>query len=144
MARGYRHVDLLELAGTRLYYRVWCDVPMTVTGKPPIPNIAEVSLLDVAEALPHGSGLDSDWHITLRRDGGLTLRTEWHAMNQHGYYTGYYPVMVVVDSTLAVTDVRVNSRATNDVGDYLAETVQYCLDELTKPKTQEQPKEVTP
>ncbi len=48
-----------------------------------------VDLYDLAEALPHGSGIDGDWHVTVKRNGDVLVRGEYHAMDTHGYYNGW-------------------------------------------------------
>jgi len=43
------------------------------------------------EVLPHGSGIDSDWHFEKRDDGSIQCLNYFHAMNSDGYYDGYMP-----------------------------------------------------
>jgi hypothetical protein len=35
--------------------------------------------------LPHGSGIDGDWHVQVRRNGDVQVTGEYHAMNDSGY-----------------------------------------------------------
>lgn len=109
------------------------------TGNPDGPH---VSLLD---ALPSGSGFDltdGGWSIHERRDGGLTLRSEYHVMNANGYYCGWRGVVVVVDRDNAasnapwhVVSVRVNERGPGyGLGDYIGDTVADALREVSSVK----------
>lgn len=50
---------------------------------------AVVSVDLLADRLPHGSGIDGDWHITVRRNGDLSLYADYHMMNDGGYYCGW-------------------------------------------------------
>lgn len=91
-----------------LWYHVRTDAPEGAQAT------SSASLEALADALPHGSGYDSDWYVSLTRDG-ITLTTEWHSMTEHGYYSGYWPVRVTlkrskVDARLSVGSVRVNQR----------------------------------
>jgi hypothetical protein len=75
--------------------------------------------------LPHGSGLDGDWFVSVRRGGkGITLTTEWHSMNENGYYCGWFPVRIVLgreNDKLFVRSVRINERYCYGAGDMLAD-----------------------
>lgn len=53
--------------------------------------ISEEKLLEI---LPHGSGIDCEWQITVHKNGNITCRNQWHYMNDGGYYDGYYPLAV--------------------------------------------------
>ena len=91
-----------------LWYHVRTDAPEGAQAT------SAASLEALADALPHGSGYDADWYVTLTRDG-ITLNTEWHSMTEHGYYSGYWPVRVTLkrsklDGTLSLGTVRVNQR----------------------------------
>lgn len=48
-----------------------------------------VDLLKLAECLPHGSGIDGSWYLTVRRNGDVGVMGEYHTMNDMGYYTGW-------------------------------------------------------
>lgn len=106
------------LPGT--YYRVTTDAPEGAQAT------SYTSLEDFARMLPHGSGLDGSFFVSIRPRGkGLSIKTEWHVMNGDRYYVGWYPVRITLerDSTgrLSVASVRINARATLDAGDYLAD-----------------------
>lgn len=96
------------------------------------------SLEEFAKLLPHGSGFDGDWFISVRPKGkGFRLSTDWHAMNDVGYYVGWFPVTVILErekgtGRLSVGAVRVNARGTNDAGDYIAESIQFACEEANR------------
>ena len=46
---------------------------------------AVVNLRKLADALPHGSGIDGDWSVTVCRNGDVTVYGEYHAMSESGY-----------------------------------------------------------
>ena len=41
------------------------------------------------EALPTGSGIDCEWEIIEHKNGNITAKNSFHAMDQYGYYDGY-------------------------------------------------------
>jgi hypothetical protein len=47
------------------------------------------------EAICSGSGFDSPWDF---KDMGscVRARTEWHLMDENGFYCGYYPFKVIL------------------------------------------------
>lgn len=102
----------------------------------------ETTLETLAGLLPHGSGLDSDWRIHVRRTDarrkpGLTLYTEWHAM-EDGMYIGYFPVRIMLarntdTGAYYVHEVRINMRKTDDAGEYLGDLMQDVCDALNPP-----------
>ncbi len=64
------------------YYHVRVDY---ANGHKPV----VVDLAKLADCLPHGSGIDSDWHIKVKRTGDVVVSGEYHAMNGAGYYDGW-------------------------------------------------------
>lgn len=50
----------------------------------------------LAKALPHGSGIDSDWIYKEHKNGKVTFYNSFHALNSNGYYTGYMPFKFTV------------------------------------------------
>lgn len=53
------------------------------------PTPACIDLDKLADILPHGSGIDGDWHFTVRKNGDVHIACEVHAMNENGYYDGW-------------------------------------------------------
>jgi hypothetical protein len=64
-----------------------------------------ISKDDLIKLLPHGSGIDCSWEITLHRDGNVTAKNYYHAMNENGMYDGYMPFTVKI---FRVKETRVN------------------------------------
>lgn len=58
-----------------------------------VPIISEEKLLSL---LPHGSGIDYDWRISIAKNGNIQCRNAFHAMNEHGYYDGVMPFVVFI------------------------------------------------
>lgn len=50
---------------------------------------AVVDLQKLANILPHGSGIDGNWTISVKRNGDVTVYGEYHAMNDNGFYDGW-------------------------------------------------------
>lgn len=49
--------------------------------------------LNLVDLLPHGSGIDCTWHVTAYADY-VECANELHAMDENGFYAGYYPFSV--------------------------------------------------
>lgn len=49
------------------------------------PIIDEEKLLSL---LPHGSGIDFKWDIVTHKNGNITVKNAFHAMNEYGFYDG--------------------------------------------------------
>ena len=64
-----------------LWYRTELDNPHDAG------PIVDVNKL--AECLPHGSGIDGDWRIEVKRNGDITCHGEYHAMDENGSYCGW-------------------------------------------------------
>jgi hypothetical protein len=56
----------------------------------------QVSLLELAEELPHGSGIDCQWTVERCANGVVYFHNDYHAMNDGGMYDGYYPFKVTL------------------------------------------------
>jgi len=48
-----------------------------------------VDVQQLADCLPHGSGIDGNWTIEILKDGAIRCHGEYHAMNENGYYCGW-------------------------------------------------------
>lgn len=108
----YRDYDLLP----GLWYHVWS-------------NEDSPALRDLAEKLPHGSGLDTDWHVTVRKNGSIVLRTEWHLMDEYGCYGGWQPVTVTLSPDHKIRTVTAGRERglTYGLADCIADTLSYAL-----------------
>jgi hypothetical protein len=48
-----------------------------------------IDVQSLAELLPHGSGIDSDWTIHIQKNGKVRCTSYYHKMNDGGYYVGW-------------------------------------------------------
>jgi hypothetical protein len=84
----------------------------------------------LVEELPHGSGIDGTNAIDSCTDSKLVLAGQYHALNENGYYDGWYDFRVVVKASLVhgvLVEVTGRFGKYQDVKDYLAEIFQYAL-----------------
>ena len=56
-------------------------------------NITDDTLIN---ALPHGSGIDSDWSIERLNNGHIKAHNSYHGMNDGGYYDGWQDFYVKI------------------------------------------------
>jgi hypothetical protein len=83
--------------------------------------------------LPHGSGLDGDNAIDASEcalKGRIDVHTQFHHMNEVGYYDGWTDHVISVRPAFDGTDVRVSGRNRNDIKDYLGEIFTYAFEAL--------------
>lgn len=57
---------------------------------------------ELPDILPHGSGIDGDWHIEGHAHH-ITCRNEFHCMNQDGYYEGWQSFSIILKKGIAKT-----------------------------------------
>jgi hypothetical protein len=48
-----------------------------------------VDLQELADKLPHGSGIDDDWYVTICKNGNLLVSSSFHEMDEWGGYCGW-------------------------------------------------------
>ena len=53
------------------------------------------TMRDLAEALPHGSGVDCQWDIWAKSNG-TEFHNSYHSMNKNGMYDGWHNFKVVL------------------------------------------------
>jgi len=56
----------------------------------------KVTLSFLEHNLPEGSGFDSKWNIS-EKQGIFTCKTEYHCLNERGFYDGFLPFVVIID-----------------------------------------------
>lgn len=128
----------MENLTPKLHYATWLDGD---------PARACVDPQRIADALPHGSGIDGNWHITVLRNGDVQVSGEYHAMDDNGMYCGWRGFKFTVRKARklesnALTgpcagkvqvlkrpgDIYLDSfRGGADAGDYLYESVECSL-----------------
>ena len=83
----------------------------------------ESELASLEEFLPSGSGFDSGTQIDTDSLGGekVVFYTEYHHMNEVGYYDGWTSHQVIVTPTLSCSrfDIDVTGEDRNDILDYI-------------------------
>lgn len=117
-----------------------------------------ITLKEIAEELPHGSGIDCDWNAEWVDKDHLRARfyNSWHAMDERGGYCGFYDFSVEIfvhkkpiwrelkgpcvgqsqciawpgDIGIKVVGPRGSRRCLEGVGDYIHETVEIALMEV--------------
>lgn len=90
----------------------------------------EQTLENYEQHLPSGSGFDAGTQLDLARStpDKLVLTTDYHHMNEVGYYDGWTSHTVIVtpslqfDFTLAIT-----GKNKNDIKEYIADTFNLIL-----------------
>jgi len=51
----------------------------------------------VAEVLPHGSGIDSEWHLSFSTRTRIRAEASFHCMDENGMYDGWVDFTVLFD-----------------------------------------------
>jgi hypothetical protein len=86
--------------------------------------------------LPHGSGIDYDWHAERRPDGRLALQNAYHGMDEYGAYVAIVEFEIVIDAddpvhfdlTIAELDFVPESWGFYyGLDEYLGDTIAYCI-----------------
>jgi len=91
----YKNVKILvgNVRGSDWYVKKFIDIPFAYEEyhnkslKDTYKSI--ISETDLLELLPHGSGIDCDWSIIEHKNGNVTAKNSFHAMNETGMYDGY-------------------------------------------------------
>jgi len=118
-----------------------------------------ISETDLLELLPHGSGIDCDWSIIEHKNGNVTAKNSFHAMNETGMYDGYMDFTVRIfrvkksrvnklkgpcegqyqivtqkgDIDLKITCNESRKASFYGLKDYLEETIHYALKSIITP-----------
>lgn len=110
-------------------------------GRMDAPNqFMEDILQKIAEALPHGSGIDSDWVGEVLKNGKLRFYNGYHCMNENGFYEGWQDFRVTInlldknpecDFKLEFTGNRYLAQK-HMLKDYLGDTINYALEQVFK------------
>jgi len=79
-----------------------------------------------------GSGFDCKWQIDNKK-GYVRAYTEWHRMDQHGFYAGYIPFTLIIpkgkpiDFRLMGHDHSLRTLQTYFIDDYISDSVAQVL-----------------
>lgn len=106
--------------------------------------------------LPHGSGIDFNWEIIRHKNGNITAKNYFHAMNEYGYYDGIMPFKVLIyrskkdrlnpltgpcagkiqvlerkgDIQFKIVYNKKRKRSFYELGEYLYDTIRYSLETI--------------
>lgn len=85
----------------------------------------------VKDNLPSGSGFDTGTHLDwdLSKPEKLVFNTEFHHMNDAGYYDGWTSHSVIVTPSL-ITDFKLRVTGVNrrDIKDYIGDTFHHIME----------------
>jgi hypothetical protein len=82
--------------------------------------------------LPHGSGIDRGGKIDLDRsnDSKIVITFGYHAMDENGYYCGWYDYTAVIKPAFDGITIRImGSNTKNDAREYLYQLFYEVLNE---------------
>jgi hypothetical protein len=94
-------------------------------------DIHEKTIKDLMDKAPHGSGFDSGTKLIPEKCDSkkLVFETEFHHLNDDGYYDGWSRHIVTVHGDLLYGyDLTVSGIDRNDIKDYIAEVFSSFLD----------------
>jgi hypothetical protein len=92
------------------------------------------TLRELAQKLPHGLGFDCGTTINqdLSTDDSIVFDTEFHHMNDTGYYDGWTTHQVTVEPRFSGINIAIKGQDKNGILDYIAEVFQdYLMQEVT-------------
>ena len=84
----------------------------------------EEKIASIMEKAPHGSGFDCGTEFIVEKSGRnrLVFVTEFHHMNDTGYYDGWTAHTVTIEPDLMTgINIRVSGKNKNDTKDYIGE-----------------------
>lgn len=92
----------------------------------------KVDLALLAEYLPHGSGLNASWYVTVAKNGKVTCRSTFSPMNERGDYLT--DVEVGAEFTMGAELVlgRVWARRDETLRDYMFELMDETRDKYNE------------
>jgi hypothetical protein len=105
-----------------------------------VDSMTDDGLLDIADDLPHGSGIDCDWFGYVTKDN-VCFTNAYHAMDSNGYYDGYADFTIklpLVDSCVQWDNftLHFNGRTSaylnqkHYLREYLEDTLYYGLSQI--------------
>jgi len=88
--------------------------------------------------LPHGSGIGHKWEYVFHKNGNITCRNSYHAMNENGYYDGIMSFKFTiwynpVDNKLSFNHIVCNENRKNSfygLKEYLTDNIHWTLSEM--------------
>lgn len=88
------------------------------------------AIMDFEKLLPSGSGFDAGTKIVLSecKPDRVVLSTQFHHMNDGGYYDGWTEHRIIVTPSFTGTNIKVTGINRNDIKDYIAEIFSEILE----------------
>lgn len=93
----------------------------------------ERALAVIKDHFPSGGGFDNGTRLDLDKSTAerLVLATDFHHMNEHGFYDGWTSHEIIVTGSLeSGFDMRVTGRDRREIKDYIGECFSSCLSAL--------------
>lgn len=102
-----------------------CDTPDKDIARSSLDEVADI----VKRCLPHGSGFDCGCSVPIERKwkNRIIINTDYHYMNDDGYYDGWYRFRIVVTPGFSGIDVKVHGRDRDGLKEYVGDTIYDAL-----------------
>jgi len=83
----------------------------------------EAVIETIMNTAPHGSGFDTGVNFSQSKstDCKLVFHTNYHHMNQDGYYDGWTEHLVIITPAFVGFDIKVTGRDRNQIKEYIAD-----------------------
>ena len=94
------------------------------------PDFTELERIE-KEYLPHGGGFDCGCNIITekRYQNRIIIKAEFHAMDDNGYYIGWYTYKIIVKPTFQHgLDFTITGRDYNGLREYVGDCMYNALD----------------
>lgn len=87
------------------------------------------ALDDLEKELPRGSGIDAGTTIDREKTtkNKVVLKTEFHHMDENGYYDDWTTHTVIITPSFDGIDIRITGKNRNEIKDYLNELFHQSL-----------------
>lgn len=94
----------------------------------PLHDAAVMRKRRIIAALPSGSGFDAGTRIEKVNDVSMVFVTEYHHLNEHGFYDGWTKHTVRVTASFSTGfNISVSGRDKNGIKEYIADVFNVCL-----------------
>lgn len=82
--------------------------------------------------LPSGSGFDSGSSVIIEESGNdkVVIHTEFHHINDNGFYDGWTSHSVIVKPAFHGVNIRITGKDRDQIKDYIHETFSLALEQI--------------